>query len=265
MITLAFKYVAIAAMMAEINYYADKLQLKQPLPIQKKDIILQRASEIGKTGFTGRIDTAEYAFSFAHGGKFRVITKLEDKRFGSFGWYRGNLPMNEFMDRLSQIPSTVNTNDVYQITTNWLMAINLDVQKLNASEPLIVKQEHLQSNKGVIFPVPLFHVIWGDRGQDDLGHHIGPIIHVIISGIDGKLLSFTESDNSYSKRPMILIKDMEKLLAITDEEFLKYSDLERSNLVVRFSAVTYPAVTNVMPQTVTKTKSIIATNAPSSR
>jgi hypothetical protein len=32
---------------------------------------------------------------------------------------------------------------------------------------------------------------------------------------------------------------MDKLLAISNEEFLKYSPLERSNLVTRFAAVDY--------------------------
>jgi hypothetical protein len=57
-------------------------------------------------------------------------------------------------------------------------------------------------------------------------------------------LKLRQEDDSYSKRPAALIKDMDKLLAIPDEEFLKYSPTERSNLIVRFAAVHYPPLDN---------------------
>jgi len=66
------------------------------------------------------------------------------------------------------------------------------------------------------------------------------VIDIQISGATGELLKLRQEDDSYSKRPASLIKDMDKLLAIPDEEFLKMSPLEQNSLIVRFAAVHYP-------------------------
>jgi hypothetical protein len=262
MTTLAFKFVAIAVMMAEANFYADKTQVKLDASIQSVNTTRQIATELGEIGFAGRIDTREYSFGFAHGGKMRVVTKLEDNRWQFYGIYRGDIRMKDFLKKLVQVKSTINTNDAYRLATNWLTGLGLDIDKLNNGEPLIVKQDFLMSNNGEKQPVPLFHVNSKNRGNDESGHPIGPVITMMISGINGELLSFHESDNPYSKRPMVLIKDMDKLLAISDEEFLKYSDIERSNLVVRFSAVTYSASTNAVSTAKAVTNAVTTTNAP---
>jgi hypothetical protein len=64
-----------------------------------------------------------------------------------------------------------------------------------------------------------------------------------ISAVSGELLELNVGNASTCKG-LPLIKDLDKLLAISDEEFLKYSPLERSNLVVRFAAVHYPPLDN---------------------
>jgi hypothetical protein len=61
----------------------------------------------------------------------------------------------------------------------------------------------------------------------------------MIAGDTKDLLYLRQEDDSYSKRPATLIKDVDSLLAIPDAEFLTYSTLERSNLVSRFAAVDY--------------------------
>ena len=96
-----------------------------------------------------------------------------------------------------------------------------------------VSQQHLDVPKKGEVPVPLFYVEWRTNRINDA-------IDVMISGLTGELLNLRQEDDSYSKRPTSLIKDMDKLLAIPDEEFLKYSPLEKSNLVVRFAAIHYP-------------------------
>jgi hypothetical protein len=275
MIPLAFKYVVIALMMAEVNYSADKLQLKERLPITDGDIIARRATDLGEIGFAGGIDTPEYHFGFVDGGKKRVITKLEDSRYGSMGLYRGDLSMPDFMEKLSSIKSTIDTNDAYRLATNWLIAIGMDVEKLQTHEPLSVEQQFTQSPKRGLVPAPLFYVKWGDRGNDELGHHIGPVVSIMISGINGDLLSLFIENGTYSKRPFVLIKDIDKLLAIPDEKFLKYSDAERSNLIVRFSAVTCPVFTNATHGMVlstiaanilvSQTNALANTNAPATQ
>jgi len=256
---LAYKYVVISLMMSEVNYCATQLHLNLSVPIQNQDTIAQRAHEPASTGFIGGIDTLVYHFGFADSGKSRVITKLEDSRFGSMGLYRGKLSMNDYMEQLSKVHSVIDTNDAYQIASNCLTSIGMDVGKLQEKESLVVLQDYSKAANGSRLPVPLFHVTWGDRGADELGHHIGPVVSIMISGINRELLSLLIKANPYSKRSYTLVKDMDKLLAIPDNEFLKYSDLERSNLVVRFSAVAYPGPTNALLHAV-EANNVITTN-----
>ena len=126
--------------------------------------------------------------------------------------------------------------------------MEIDLKRLEKEQPPLITQRFFLTNTGdgtskekVLLPI--FDVTWGHKPNE--------AINVSISGINGELLKLRQEDDTYSMRPASLIKDMDKLLAIPDEEFLKYSDMERSNLVVRFAAVRYPPITTNCP--VTKT------------
>jgi hypothetical protein len=156
----------------------------------------------------------------------------------------------DYQRQLAGIPSTMNTNDAYRIATNWLMAIDVDVQKLEKEHPATVEQMVPRD----LGPLPIFEVYWGERGRSK--------VSVRIAGDTKDLLHLRQNDDSYSKRPFALIKDMDKLLAIPNEEFLKYSPMERSNLVARFAAVHYLASTNELKNLLSQTNAPPATNAP---
>jgi hypothetical protein len=184
-------------------------------------------------GFAGRLDTDKYSFSFAKSGRLRFITKLDNGR--------GNKTLREYLESLAKTPSTINTNDAYRLATNWLAAMDVDLPRLEKEHPPTVKQQTFTSwaeegKPTTEIPLPIFDVKWGDWTR--------PVVDIEISGATGELLKLRQEDDSYSKRPASLIKDMDKLLAIPEEEFLKYSPLERSNLVVRFAAVHYPPLDN---------------------
>jgi hypothetical protein len=235
-VSLAYKYVAVAVMLAEINYCSNNLHLKQSLPVKDDDIQAVAVFNPKVLGFAGRIDTEYYSFSFVKSGRLRFITKLDAPGRQSYGIYRGTESVHDLMDQLSHVKSTINTNEAYRISTNWLISIDVDLKKLEKGKPLQIEQQFFQSPGRGTMPVPLFYVSWGEQTD--------PTIDIMISGINGELLNLRQEDDSYSKRPASLIKDMDKLLAIPDQEFLKYSDQEKSNLVVRFSAVSY-SQTNV--------------------
>ena len=246
-IPLAYKYVALAVMMAEINFCAGKLHLKDNLPIDRQHVIHELIVNPHDLGFGGRLDTKNYSYTFGENGHLKFITKLEDGRYQSMGLYRGGLSMRDFMEQLSVVKSTIDTNEAYHIATNWLAVMEVDFAKLQKDESLKVEQQLVQSSKRGLVPVPLFYVKWGMK------------VDILINGINGDLLNLRQEDDSYSKRPLSLVKDMDKLLAIPDSDFLKYSDLERSNLVVRFSAVAYPGPTNALLHAV-EANNVITTN-----
>jgi hypothetical protein len=124
----------------------------------------------------------------------------------------------------------VKTNDIYRMATNWLVALDIDVDKME-------KVKHLYVDR-----YPIFHSIRGDvpnpvldvEWQSETGYDRGAVT-VEISAVTGELLELRDEQGYFSKKKQPLINDVDTLLAFRDEEFWKYSTLERSNLLVRFA------------------------------
>ena len=189
-------------------------------------------------GFAGRFDTTNFSFSFAKSGRLRFITRLESGYQAlSTVKSQGDLKTTEFLPQLTGIRSTINTNEAYRIATNWLARIEVDVPTLEKAHAPKAEQWLLMNRT----PLPIFTVDWGTWSgpQVPAFKMSGPVVRVMIAGDTKDLLYLRQEDDSYSTRPTALIKDMDKLLAISDDEFLNYSALERSNLVARFAAVDY--------------------------
>jgi len=145
-------------------------------------------------------------------------------------------------EKLSKEKSLISTNEAYQLATNWLRAISVDVNRLEAKFPPSIRQRWYYGkvgNSGLsLTTIPIFDVKWGnwDRAK----------ISVVIYGTTKELLQLRQEDDSFSERPRTLIDDSEKLLAIPDADFLKYSDFQRINLFQTFAVVKYSnTATNV--------------------
>ncbi len=228
-VSIAYKYVAIAMMLMEINFCAKRLHLPIEIPLRTDTIRVAAAYDPRIAGFMGRIETINFFFSFAESGKLCYIIQLDE---------RHSLSINEYHQKMSKLRSKLDTNGAYQLATNWLTALDVDCARLEKDAPHRVEQEFFYShvvgtNGSDPVPLPLFSVTWGDA--------LVPKVSVRLSGVTGELISLRQDDESYSKRPSVLIKDQDQLLAISDAEFRAFSPQQRSNLVSRFSAVEYPS------------------------
>jgi hypothetical protein len=239
-VPLAYKYVATAVMLMEINHCASNLQLPVSMPIQEQDIRKSFIPQPRLMGVGGRFDFDDYSFSFAtrYGEsetKLRYITNLRHPYHSMEG---GSPEMNAYLEGLTHTKSLIDTNGAYRMATNWLERLEVDVAKLNAERPLTITQFKWMNR----WPTPIFEVTWANKGERLSNGMTDPIpgIIVMIAGDTGELIHLRQEDLSFSKRPPALIKDLDKLLAIPDSEFLQYSADQRSHLVSEFSAVHYP-------------------------
>jgi hypothetical protein len=229
-IPLAYKYVAIAMMFAEINYCVNSLSLPIELPIQQKDICAELVLDPKIIGFAGRFDTADHTFSFGGDGRLRFIVKLHQHQ---------GLSLHDYQERLSRFKSLIDTNGACGIARKALEAIDVDVARLESMHPIATEQRSFYSKREggrELVPLPIFDVKRGDWTR--------PTVDVVVSRVSGEVLSIRQEDDSFSRRPQELIKNMEKLLAIPDEEFLKYTPEQRSKLVSEIAAVQYPPITS---------------------
>jgi len=83
-------------------------------------------------------------------------------------------------------------------------------------------------------PSPLLSVDWKSTNSTEYDlKQVG----IEISAVSGELLHFTDDGYTFTKRKQPLGVDLKALKAIRDDEFLKYSTLDRSNLLVRFAGI----------------------------
>jgi hypothetical protein len=245
--SLAYKYVVIAAWLAEINFCCRQLHLKQDLPVVESDIRDCAIFGPQPTGFLGRIDTTDYSYCFGRNGGLRFIERLDWAEREHLTVHGDPNSVGDVLTRMSHLPSIVTTNDACRLATYWLQAVDVDLDRLQREKHVHVEQQRIINDQGGFDLVPLFYVIWGpDRDET---------IDVMISGINGELLSLRQEDDAYFKRPAMVITNIDRLMAIPDAEFLKYSPLERSNLVARFSNIQCLG-TGLLPASVTNATSL---------
>ena len=233
-IPLAYKFVMTAAMLGFINQYAPRLHLPLNTPIEQQKIqhigVAPAASRPELTFYGGKIVVYNYSFGFSD--LSFTLAKLEDDGMQSFGitMEYPREPSNSLMERASRMKYTVNTNDLYAIGTNYLAAMDSDLAVLEKLHPPAVNKDPVfHSNRGLV-PAPLLSVHWEQTHfvADDPG-----AVSYQISAVGGELLELHIGIESTCKG-LPLLKEVDKLLAITDEEFLEMSDTERTNLLYRF-------------------------------
>lgn len=244
---MAYKYVLTAAIIAFVNHYASRLNLPFETPLKESQIqhigIGGAECDAVMTHYGGGLRLNNYNIGLEDGffnnkyatftGLF-TITKLEDDGKTSFGipLLHLNEGANDLMERASRMPYTVTTNDLYRLATNYVNALEIDLQPFVAKTPLSVRQGQFHSNRGLV-PSPLMYVSWGKPTLRDPWTN-GFAFE--ISAVSGQLLEMNAGNACGCKGlPLLKLDEFPKLLAITDEEFLKMSDTERTNLLYRFA------------------------------
>jgi hypothetical protein len=121
-IPLAYKYVATAVMLMEINHCASNLQLPLSLPLQEQDIRKSFIPQPGLMGVGGRFDFDNYSFSFATrlGEKETKLRYIINIRHPYHSMKGGSPEMNAYLEGLTHTKSIIDTNGAYRVATNWL-------------------------------------------------------------------------------------------------------------------------------------------------
>lgn len=238
----AYKYVATAVMLMEINHCAARLQLPMKLPFREQDI---RKTFVPRPnppfqGVSGRFDFDHYSFSLAtsYGETATKLRFIINRQHPYYSMRGGTPEMNAYLEGLTNKKSLIDSNGAYRMATNWLERMEVDVPKLNSERAWMVTQFKVMNRTAT----PIFEVTWANDGKPSSNGMTNPIpaISVLIAGDTGELIHLRQEEITFSKRPEVLIKDLDKLLAISDSEFSQYSAEQRSNLVHRFAAVEYP-------------------------
>jgi hypothetical protein len=239
LINQAYRFVAIALMLVQVNYFCNKTGLPTTNPITQKDV--REGSHIGPPSaseFTGSIVTDKYLFGFIDGH----LAHFKDSEFTTTTLSDADIARRNI--RLSKLPSEIDTNGAYRLATNWLVQLGVDFQVTETKYHLRLEQWRYypdgQVNPGQLHDrttvwLPIYQVEW--RGPIVIGTRTledRVAVGMTISGVTQKLISFDLQDHSIMSRPRINIKERDKLLSVRDDEFQGLNEIDRSNLVARF-------------------------------
>lgn len=157
-----------------------------------------------KFGINAKIDTANYEFGFCKGRLFHVM--------------RLSAPNTEYyandLDKLVSQPSLIDTNGAYQLATQWLAAVDVDMTRLNKLKWTVHQPRYLPLGATNPVTLPLFHVDFGSRHYPafiNLPPHDEPLVTVEVLGTTKDLQQLRISDVAFCKRPLLLITNVAEL------------------------------------------------------
>jgi hypothetical protein len=228
-LSLAYKYVALALMLAEVNFFAGKVGLKTDHPVTEQEV--RAGSHVGPPStndFGGSILTDAYFFGFGWGH----LANFHRNDFRS----DSSATVKERNIRLSKMPSLIDTNGASELATAWLGAVGVDVAALEMKYKRRVTQWRCPPQGLSQGPtmLPVYQVEWrgspfkSPRRPTDMA-----VVTITILGSTKELIEFHILDDTLFLRPRITINGQQKLLAIPDAEFQGFDPLQRSNLVIQ--------------------------------
>lgn len=218
----AYRPIALQRILAEVNFSSERLKLPPPHPIKISDInnlfigppwynVIQSTNSnlskidkirTGNIGISGRIETTNYIYGFSEGGRrFSIVNKLQPEEISHHrDW--------------AEMPSLVNTDEAYQLATQWLASIDVNIALLKKKYGLQAKIEQSffwnQPGLGLVHPpgdtnktmLPIFNVTWGEGPG---GEHP---VQVRVFGPTKELMELHLFDSSLSRRPPMILSSV---------------------------------------------------------
>jgi hypothetical protein len=218
--TKAYEKAAAEVMLADINQAVQAMELSEPSPIQKKDLIRIEPSPpfiSAHYGVFGLISTRQYHYFASIGNKLSFIIR----NFGENGENESAF-MESVRIRYTLPKSQLNTNAAYDLARKWLMTIGVDVTAIEKTGKYTIRQWDLGEDKFV----PIYWVTWGQPAASSL-KPIGPsstgfetVASVRLVEPDKVLLQMRVEKSKYIKRRSLAVPDKDRLLEQTEDSEL---------------------------------------------
>ena len=218
--SLAYKAAALQLMTGEANWACQQLPLPAPQPLTTQAVV---RSYVGspRNGVNGSLETTHFAFTFWQ-GRLHTVTRTDvipDRE-----------TLRQAFDRLAERPSLIDTNGAYQLATQWLAAVGVDVPLLNQRCTVSRAQRWFFAPAAPMGApvaatlgrqsVPLFDVAW-----EDPNHRLPAqkAARVVVLGSSKSLVHLEVGDFAFSQRPPVVATNVAGLELLLHPFFLTYT------------------------------------------
>ncbi|HEY1662601.1 MAG TPA: hypothetical protein VGI03_09300 [Verrucomicrobiae bacterium] len=201
--TDAYRKEAVQLVIREANQVAKALQLPENLPITESNLTSFYISPYGISLFKkriGNVSTSNYMYFVSVDNKLSFVNdahlnEKEPQLMRDYSW-----PMSRY-----------DTNDAYQMASQWLAAASMDVKGLNRDCELTIKPCIVrgQGTNGTF--VPIYWIYWTQGGE---GH--GSVASVDYFAPTRSLLSLRVDDGQYILRSPVQFTNLDYLLSQTN-------------------------------------------------
>jgi len=201
--TKAYRDEAFRLVLQEANQVAKELQLPEKFPIAEADLVGRFINPFGYVRVKraiGNVTTRNYAYYVSQGNKFSYLEGTHQDE-----------DCRRFQRLYTWPASRIDTNQAYQLATQWLMAVSMDVGALNRECSVVVRPEsnYVHPPQGKF--VPVYYVYWRKVGKDG-----GGAADVRVFTPTKTLLQLRVEDPKYILRAPLLFTNLEFLLSQTN-------------------------------------------------
>jgi hypothetical protein len=234
--SLALTDTTMQQMLTEANFAANRLKLPTHYPIVVPDIcnhfivmdwlnVLHTTNQLIDPRFPDTIygahifDATIPRASRLHALKFGLFGYIANTNF-QFGFAQGRLihierlsdPSTEYyahdLNKLVGQPSLIDTNGAYQLATQWLAAVDVDMTRLEKLK-WTVNQLHYRSRGATnSVTLPLYYIDFGGKHYPASGNLVAsdePLLTVEVLGTTKQLQELRINDVSFCQRPLLII------------------------------------------------------------
>jgi hypothetical protein len=201
--TKAYQDEAFRLVLQEANQVAKELQLPEKFPIADADLVGRFINPFGYARVKkaiGNVTTRNYAYYVSQGNKFSYLEGTHQDE-----------DCRRFQRLYTWPASRIDTNQAYQLATQWLIAVSMDVGALNRECSVVVRPErdYVHPPQGKF--VPVYYVYWRKVGTDG-----GAAADVRVFTPTKTLLQLRVEDPKYILRAPLLFTNLQYLLSRTN-------------------------------------------------
>ena len=207
--TAAYEREAFRLVLREANHAAQKLQLPETLPLTERDIVSAFIVPYGMTRVhrrpIGNVHTRHYAYFVSIDHKLSDIEHAHQAE-----------ACNKWRTEYTWPMSRLDTNGAYQLATQWLAALSMDVDGMNRDcRVKIGPNPYWNSGLRRHTFVPIYEVSWRSPGNIAQGY--GDVVRVSLFTPTKTLISLNVHEASYILRDRVVFTNLNELLSEPEE------------------------------------------------